>query len=213
VEALYSLGEMLLKLARETMKSIVTVAPDSYLVQLIDGEVKEGSGDYAGALTDYQKAAAKEPNFPVIRFKIINVYLLQGKREEALAELTREIYLHPNNCVAHLMLGNLLVKAHTSRVQAFSHIETALKVCPDFPQALTHYGILLSEKGEYAKAIEQFKHVIQLNPSEDGVHNMLGRVYRKEGRLKEAKAEFALQDEMKAKAQRAVEAAVSGATK
>jgi tetratricopeptide (TPR) repeat protein len=213
VEALYSLGEMHLKLARETMKKIASVAPESYLVQLIDGEVRESSGDYEGALTFYKKAAAQEPNFPAIRYKIVNIYLLQGKGEEAAAELEREVALRPHDCVANSMLGDLLVKAHTNSAQALLHIQGALEVCPDLAHAHTDYGVLLAEKGEDEKAVEQFKRAIQLNPDEEGVHYMLGKIFQKMGHLKEAKAEFALQQEMNAKARNSVEAALSGETK
>jgi len=51
------------------------------------------------------------------------------------------------------------VKTHGNVGQALSFIQSALGLCPDLPQALTDYGQLLAQQGEYEKAVQELEHL------------------------------------------------------
>jgi tetratricopeptide (TPR) repeat protein len=188
---LYELGQMHLKMATGILKKLENLDPDSYLVHLIHAQMMEGMENYQGALVQYKKAAAKEPNLPYAHYNIGNVYWLMRKWDEAAAEFKLEIVVNPYDCLAYAQLGNMLVKNHGAATQARAYVRKALDLCPNLSQARMDFGLLLADGGEYDKAIEQYKRAAELNPEDDGVHLLLGRAYQKLGRQEEAKAEFA----------------------
>lgn len=193
---LYGLGQIYMKLAQETLKKVETVAPDSYFVHLINAQTMEGMGNYDGALPEYKKAVEIEPNFRDAHYYLGNIYWLKGRWELATAEFKKEIAVDPYDCMAEWKLANILIKTHDNSGQALSYIRSSLSICPDLPQALTDYGQLLAQQGEYEKAIQQFQRALQISPGEDTVHFQLARTYQKLGRDEEAKAEFAIAQEI-----------------
>lgn len=197
--ALYSLGQMYMKLAQATLKKLGEQAPDSYLAYLIKGQVLEGMENYEGALVEYKKAAARQPNFRGVHYNLGNIYWLQGKWSEALAELKQEIAFDPYNCLAQWKVGNILMKTNSDPAQSLSYVQRALEICPDLPQAILDYGRLLANKREDEKAIEQFKRVIQISPEEASVHYLLGNLYRILGRLEDSKVELGIFQQMQEK--------------
>lgn len=194
--ALYGLGQIYMKLAQGTLNKLETLAPDSYFVHLIKAQTMEGMKNYEGALAEYKKAVAKEPNFRDGHYYLGNIYWLMGKWEQSTTEFKKEIAVDPYDCMAYWKLGNILVKTHGDSGQALSYIQSALGLCPDLPQALLDYGQLLTQQGEYEKAIQQFKRAVQLSPGEDTAHFQLARAYQKLGRNEEAKAEYAIVQEI-----------------
>jgi len=156
-------------------------------------------------LDEYKKAVAKEPNFRDAHYYLGNIYWLMGKWEQATAEFKEEIAVDPYDCMAYWKLGNILVKTHGDSSQALSYIQSALGHCPGLPQALTDYVQLLAQQGEYEKAIQQFKRVVQLSPGEITVHFQLARAYQKLGREDEARAEYAIVEEIQKQRSRAVQ--------
>jgi tetratricopeptide (TPR) repeat protein len=199
LRGLYELGQLHLKMAQGILKKLENQDPDSYLVHLIHAQMMESMENYEGALMQYKKAAAKEPDLPYAHYNIGSVYWLMRKWDEASVEFKQEIAANPYDCLAYGQLGNIAVKTHGDAIQARSHIKKALDLCPNLPQARSDYGLLLAESGEYDKAVEQYKRAAELNPEDDGVHLLLGRAYQKLGRAEEAKAEFATSQSLQKK--------------
>ncbi len=211
--ALYGLGQMYMKMAQGTLKKLDILAPDSYFIHLINAQTMEGMENYEGALAEYKKAVAKEPNFRDAHYDLGNIYWLMGKWDQATTEFKKEIAANPYDCMAYWKLGNILVKTHGNSGQALSLIQSALGLCPDLPQALTDYGQLLAQQAEYEKAIQQFKRAIQLSPGEDSVHFQLARAYQMMGRVAEAKAEYAIAQGIQQQHSRAVQSRIEDVEK
>ena len=211
--ALYGLGQMYMKLAQETLKKVQAIDPDSYFVHLINAQVMEGMGNYEGALPEYKKAIEKEPNFRDGHYYLGNIYWLMGRWNEATTEFKTEVAADPYDCMAYWKLGNILLKTHGDSGQAMSYVQTSLGLCPNLPQALTDFGQLLAQQGDYDKAIVQFKRAIQLSPGEDSVHFQLARAYQKLGREDEAKAEYAIAQQIQQQLSREAQSRVEDVVK
>jgi tetratricopeptide (TPR) repeat protein len=196
---------MYMKLAQETLKRLEVQAPDSYLTNLVSGQLLESMENYDGALAQYSKAVEKEPGFRGAHYNIGNIYWLEGKWDQAIVELTREISADPYHCLAHWKIGNCLINLNKEPDQAMDHVKKALEICPNLAQAHLDLGRLLAGKGEYSQAIARYHRVVELNPEESSVHFLLANAYRRLGRMEEAEAESRIMQEMTAKARSARE--------
>lgn len=203
VEALYTLGQMYMKLAQRTLKRLEEQAPDSYLTNLISGQMLESMENYDEALAQYKKALAKQPDFKGAHYNLGNIFWLEGKWAEAIAEMKQEIPIDANNCLVYWKIGNILLTTKEDPGLALENVERALGICPDLAQAHLDLGRLLAQKGDFKKAVASYRRVIELSPEEPSVHFLLATAYRKMGLLNEANAEARIVQEMTKKTQRA----------
>jgi len=205
VDALYTLGQMYMKLAQETLKRLQTQAPNSYLTNLVSGQVLENMENYDGALIQYRKALEKEPAFKGAHYNIGNVYWLEGKWDQAIAELNSELTTDPYNCLAHWKISNSLINLNQKPEEALSHVKQAIETCPDLAQAHLDLGRLLAGKADYSGAVTEYRRVVELNPEEASVHFLLATAYRRLGKQEAADAESRIVGEMNRKARSARE--------
>src|SRR5262249_57946572 len=63
---------------------------------------------------------------------------------------------------------------------------TALRMAPDYPEALGTYGLVLQGMGRLEEAAEQFRRALELRPEMARAHNDLGLTLRELGRAEEA---------------------------
>jgi len=199
VEALYTLGQMYMKLAQGTLRELEVQAPDSYLTNLISGQVQESTENYDGALDQYRKALEKEPKFRGAHYNVGNIYWLEGKWELAIKELKLELIADPYNCLAQWKIANSLLNLSQDRDEAIGRVTKALEICPNLAQAHLDFGRLLAAKGDLQQAVAQYRLVVTMNPEESSVHVLLVNAYRKLGRATEADAEAKIVREMNAR--------------
>lgn len=202
VEALYALGQMYMKLAQDTLKRLEAQSPDSYLTNLVSGQLLESMENYDGALAQYTKAIEKEPAFRGAHYNIGNIYWLEGKWDLAISEMKQELMTDPHHCLALWKIGNSLLSKKQEPEEAIATIKQALESCPDLAQAHLDFGRLLATKGDYAEAIQQYRRAAQLDPAESSVHFHLANAYRRLGRTQEADAETRIVQEITAKARK-----------
>jgi glutathione synthase/RimK-type ligase-like ATP-grasp enzyme len=83
------------------------------------------------------------------------VLAAQGAIDAACRVYTEAILHHPNNPMAHVNLGNLLLRANRHS-QARAHYEAALRADPEHAAAHQGLGAVLADEGERAGAHEHF---------------------------------------------------------
>ncbi len=199
VEALYTLGQIYMKLAQETLKRLEVQAPDSYLTNLVAGQALESMENYDGALVQYRKALEKEPGFSGAHYNVGNIYWLQGNWDQAVAEMELETGADPHHCLAHWKIGNSLINLNRAPDEAMGEVQKALEICPDLAQAHLDLGRLLAGKGNYLEAVGRYRRVVELDSEEASVHFLLAKAYRQLGRAAEADEESRIFQEMTAK--------------
>lgn len=109
--------------ANEAAKSALAAAPDDakakWLVKETGGCARFGreafaaytrgyalyeKGDLAGALAEYRKAAAAEPDFAAAHYWLGRIYMEQGDKKKALEEWKKTLALDPDNSRAKWFL-------------------------------------------------------------------------------------------------------------
>jgi protein O-mannosyl-transferase len=93
------------------------------------------------------------------------------------------------NAVAQNNLGDALDQLGMVD-EAIPHLETALRIKPDYAEAHYNLGTALLQKGMADEALDHFQKALQINPDYTEAHNNLGFVFYQKGRTDEAIAEY-----------------------
>ncbi|MDH3797725.1 MAG: adenylate/guanylate cyclase domain-containing protein [Desulfobacterales bacterium] len=117
-----------------------------------------------------------------------NVYLTMRQHEKAIAAGKRAIELDPNGADVHMYLGYTLNFAGRPD-EALGYLNKAIRLNP-FPPYYVHRNMGQSYllKGQYEKALPEFKKALQLHPKSSQIHTNLAVIYILLGREKEARA-------------------------
>ncbi|MGD9045938.1 MAG: tetratricopeptide repeat protein, partial [Desulfobacterales bacterium] len=116
------------------------------------------------------------------------IYYQMRKYEKAIESGKRSVELQPNGAMVHVLYGNTLNSA--SRVdEAIAYIRKAIRLNP-FP-AFYYYqylGSAYAQKGQYEKALTEFRKAHQQAPKSPWPHVFLATTYTLLGRDEEARA-------------------------
>lgn len=188
-DARYDLLRVRRRLAMAQIDRLVTIAPDSYHVHQLLGELYVDREEDDKALAEYQAVAAARPDLPDVHFWLGHLYWKHGDADHALAELTRQLQLDPGHPEANGELGAVLV-AEDRPKEAIPHLELAIQRKPDLWPAYTQLGRAYASEKQYARAEDVLRRGLAHDP--DGLtHYQLGLVLRAEGKTAEARQAFA----------------------
>jgi tetratricopeptide (TPR) repeat protein len=183
-----------LLLARRQISSaqvarLIAVAPDSYHVHQLLGQVYASREEDDKALAEYLAVASARPDLPGVHFWLGHLYWKHGDADHALAELTRELELTPGHPEANAELGTVLI-AEERAAEAIPHLEAAIHSKPDLWPAYAQLGRAYSMEKNYTRAEEVLKRGLAHDP--DGTTRYrLGLAFRAEGKTAEAAQAFA----------------------
>jgi Flp pilus assembly protein TadD len=74
--------------------------------------------------------------------------------------------------------------------QAVEHLNRALRVKPDYAEALYERGLLHVFRGDDTDAVRDFENLVLIDPDDTRAHNNLGCLHFKQGRNEDAEACF-----------------------
>ena len=141
--------------------------------------------NWSAALTYFQKAIEKNPDFADAWFYIGYCYHFLGRYEEAIESYKQAIRIKPNFAEAHFNLGVAYGKLGRHQ-DAIESCKQAIRIKPDFAAAHYYLGLAYGNLGRYQDAIESYKQAIRIKPDYAEAHNNLGLAYSKLGRWQEA---------------------------
>jgi Tfp pilus assembly protein PilF len=117
-------------------------------------------------------------------------YLLSGRLNEAIAELSTAASLDPKLTEAHKLLGVAYDQKGLPQ-RAKDSYERAVKVEPEDPETLNNLGFSLYQNGNYRAAIDRLKRAAKLAPTDERILNNLGLALCRMGKFEEAYKHFA----------------------
>lgn len=170
-------------------RNAVQIDPRFGEAQLRLAEALLHSGDLAGGLNEYVRAADLQETNAEVQLKA-GEYLLAARRfDEALARADRTLKIAPGKIEGHILRGNAL--AGTRDLDgAVAEIEEAIRLDPSRGVSFTHLGVMQSAKGRAAEAETAFKQAVALAPNEPTVHLALANFFWSTGKLSEAEQSF-----------------------
>jgi tetratricopeptide (TPR) repeat protein len=189
LSARYELIVVRRQVAIAQIARLLAVAPDSYHVHQLLGQLYVDREEDDKALAEYLAVAAARPNLPDVHFWLGHLYWKHGDADHAFAELTRQLEIDPGHPEANGELGAVLV-AQDRIAEAIPHLELAIRSKPDLWPAYQQLGRAYATQKNYARAEEMLKRDLTHDP-DGGAHYQLAQVLRAEGKTAEAAKLFA----------------------
>jgi Tfp pilus assembly protein PilF len=153
-------------------------------------------GDLTNANNYFQQAISMNYNNVKVRNNY-GVFMIKstGNYEGAALEFKKVIQIDPKYPDAHYHLAECL--QHRGDLdQAIEEYENAIKLKPDYVEALRDLGLAMYERinargvGEISDSLEKLKVAAQLAPDNPMIHYYLGKIYCADGKLDEGEAAF-----------------------
>jgi Tfp pilus assembly protein PilF len=117
-------------------------------------------------------------------------YLMNGRINEAVAELSTAASLDPKLSEAHNLLGVAYdQKGLAERAQ--DSYKRAIQVEPEDPETLNNLGFSFYQNGNYRAAVDRLKRAARLAPTDERILNNLGLALCRLGKFDEAYKSFA----------------------
>src|SRR6202023_1516209 len=94
--------------------------------------------------------------------------------------------LNPNNVLAHLELGGLVLVERGRFDEGLSEVRRAVALDPLSPYARTEFARALLLAGRYKEAVDEARRAIALDPGRNRAYGVLGHALTLEGETEEA---------------------------
>ncbi|HEV8431338.1 MAG TPA: tetratricopeptide repeat protein [Pyrinomonadaceae bacterium] len=147
------------------------------------GVTKIEDARHQGIKRDTSSASAKE------HLEAGREYLVEGRYNEAISELSMAASIDPKLTEAHNLLGVAYDKKGFAD-RAKESFERAVKMEED-ADTLNNLGFSLYQNGNYRAAVDRLKRAAKLAPTDERILNNLGLAYCRLGKIDEAYKAFA----------------------
>lgn len=138
------------------------------------GNIYLRKGDIVQAIECFQNALQLAPEYTQIRCNLAYAYFLDDRTAEALTLLRPLTLSNPELSLAHLLLGNLLIKQGNTE-GALQSFEKALRADPHCVEAMCLLGALLEEEKRSDEAYELYERALQIDPNYEPAQLRLGQ--------------------------------------
>jgi len=160
------------------------------------GQAAAQEGDFEAAVEHLERAVELRPDVAEAQATLGNIYLRQGRLEEAGAALRAELAAHPVDHRSRYVLATVLELDNQPQA-ALREVELVLAAEPDFADAGYLRGKILLEDGRVDEAAAQLLAAAELAPEEPNIRNQLGLAYQKLGDRKKAREQFEIFQRLK----------------
>ncbi|MSU61245.1 MAG: tetratricopeptide repeat protein [Pedosphaera sp.] len=150
------------------------------------GQCAQSDWDWAGAEQEYQEALRLIPNHATSHHWYSTLLQVQGRMDQALAEIRKALALDPLSAVIQDTVGYHLCFAGRYE-EALVEVDKALKLSPDFLSAYGDRGRIFLVQKKILEAIAEFEKVRKKTGDTPYALGYLGHAYALAGRTNEAR--------------------------
>jgi protein O-mannosyl-transferase len=137
----------------------------------------------------WRDTIAKRPDNERALYALGNVFNMEGRTAEAIAQYEMALRLKPDDAEAHTNLG-IALGAEGRIPEAIDQSEEAARLNPNNAEVHYNLGNSLKTGSKIPEAIAQYEMALRLNPNYAEAHNNLGGLLDAEGRIAEAVAQY-----------------------
>lgn len=186
----YLAGGNLTAALRE-LKKAEGMDADDHITQFDIGLVYLYRERYDQAIQHFQRAIQLKPDFAPAINSLGNAYLAKGDWDQAIEAYQRIIedvfYGTPHFALSNMGLAYYQKKDYR---EAEKHFLEALKMNPDFVNALAGLATTYVAMGRYDDAVAKLERAIRKEPKLPHLHYELGKTYQAAGNLPRARQEY-----------------------
>jgi tetratricopeptide (TPR) repeat protein len=140
----------------------------------------------AKALKELEEAERVRPDSEPVLESLVNLFLEQGKLEEAGALCQNRIKEDPKAPLPHNLLGKVLA-VQKKFPQALKSFEEAIRLDPFRPEPQNNLAGIYLAQGKFEEAVKRFQTAIKNNPEEVAAYLTLARLHMEANQIEEAK--------------------------
>jgi len=193
VQAHFTLGVLLASakqydMARRELERANALQPETFEILFNLGQTYLRSADYADAEVFLSRALKLKPDSPAALYLLAQVYSEQTRAVDALDLLARAHKLAPEDTDIIFLLARVSMSQNDFD-DAIPLLEAGWKIAPKRADLHAALGESYFMSGKVEKAIDEFKVLINLDPSARS-YAFLGLSYRHLGRFDEARKYF-----------------------
>lgn len=193
VQLHFTLGALLasqkeFRAAQLELEKANVLKPETFEILYNLGQTYLRSSDFANAELTLNRALKLKPDSPETMYLLAQVYNDQSRSVDALDLLMRAHKLAPQNTDIIFLLARVSMSQNFFE-DAIPLLESGLKIAPERPDLHAALGESYFMSGKAQKAIEEFKRLVELDPSARS-YAFLGLSYRHLGRFDEARKYF-----------------------
>ncbi|HEY2943265.1 MAG TPA: tetratricopeptide repeat protein [Vicinamibacteria bacterium] len=182
-----------LDLALDVVNTGLANIPASARLYTMRGAIRAERAEVDEAMRDFERARALRPD-ELYGSVGLSLVLRQADRlPEAIALLRQKLVRHPRDATLNYLLADALLRtdpgpASAESAEARAALERSLQARPDFAKAHANLGRLQLRAGEVARAVDQLRAAVRLDPNDRLALNQLVVAYRRLGRDEDAAA-------------------------
>ena len=181
-------GEKQYKPARLELERADSLQPETFEILYNLGQTYLRDRDYQKAELVLRRALKQKPESPEAMYLLAQVYNDESRPVDALDVLARAHKLAPENADIIFLLARVSM-AQNFYEDTIPLLESGVKVAPQRTDLRAALGESYFMSGKADKAIEEFKQLIELEPSARS-YTFIGLSYRHLGRFDEARKYF-----------------------
>jgi tetratricopeptide (TPR) repeat protein len=182
---------------REMIERLAAFPAGVPTAHLLRGQSLIAGREYERAIEELQKAAALNPDLPRLQYSLGLAYEQLKRNKEALVAFENELKRSPQDFLTLYYLA-YLNEAEGNLNAAERHLDSALKLAPESPEANAVAGKILFKQGKAAEALKPLEFAATKKPNDHELRYTLARVYQQLGRKEDAAREFAEVQRLKA---------------
>jgi Tfp pilus assembly protein PilF len=198
-EVLYAAYRTYSDLAGESMLALSLAAPDSAQMHQLLAHEDIRQGNTNGAIAQYQKAIVIDPHLPGVHFELaelLHTSTDETVKKEAEKEYRAALRENPQNEKSILRLAEIDGRKGNIQ-QSFEEYTKAVELQPADADAKLGLAKTLTDMNQADKALPLLEDAIKLEPTNATAHYRLATLYRKMGRVEDAKREVELYQKFK----------------
>lgn len=171
--------------ALKAAENVEQLFPASAVGKMLKGDIYLTQNELDKALGINLKAYSIQPNDQLL-LTIVRIMNRQGKVNDAIKLVIKELEKNPKNTVLHFSLANLY-QNQKNYSKAQQHYETVLSIDPNHLVTLNNLAWLYSEQNN-PKALELAKKAYEKSPQTPAIADTYGLILIKQGDKKEGLA-------------------------
>jgi tetratricopeptide (TPR) repeat protein len=141
-------------------------------------------GETAAAIAHLERALVLRPDYLTARVRLGNIFLAQGRLQEAQAQFAAAVVIDPTSVAALTNLGKVLTDQGRP-AEAIPLHERALALDPTSAVTEVNLGMALVAQERTADALVHFDRALALDPNNASAHNNRGNMLLAMGRTDE----------------------------
>jgi type IV pilus assembly protein PilF len=183
--------------ALRDFKKAEAINPNDHITHYDLGLVYFYRERYDLSIQHFERALQLKPDYAPALNSLGNVYAAKKEWDKAI-EIYQRIIEDAFYGTPYFALSNMGLAYYYKQdyVQAEKHFLEALKLAPEFTNALAGLGTTYIATGRYAEAALRFERALKKEPKSPHLHFELGRAYQGMGDRLKAQGEFAKVIEM-----------------